>query len=238
MWMVWNVLQALSNCLRLIQLFQDEMNCAIAAISSISLSSTTSDLILTCPQVNGGEWLLIWGGEAGHNLNGSDCWCLVEILRAVGCKGRISRLSHYHGTSGLAKTRGESVDTTVVLIVNPCTATPNMFPTARHSHQISESPTHTPLSDERCKPDTPSNSPLPSSTSGNLQWLHNWSAPPEENLKPLPESQLPTLLASESHPPPPKTNVWAQRINSMRLKYVMTWIDYGCRDSLNTNHIE
>jgi hypothetical protein len=62
----------------------------------------------------------------------------VGILRA---EGRISRLSHYHGTSGLAQTRGESVDTTVVLILNPCTATPNTFPTARRSHRISESPT-------------------------------------------------------------------------------------------------
>jgi hypothetical protein len=65
----------------------------------------------------------------------------VGILRAVGRKGRISRLSHYHGTSGLAQTCGESVDTTVVLILNPCTTTTNTFPTMRRSHRISKSPT-------------------------------------------------------------------------------------------------
>ena len=66
---------------------------------------------------------------------------LLEFSGAIGHKGKFLCLSHYHGTSGLAQTCKESVDTTVVLILNPCTATPNMFPTARHSHQLSKSPT-------------------------------------------------------------------------------------------------
>ena len=35
----------------------------------------------------------------------------VGILGAVGREGRNSRLSHYHETSGLEQTRGESVNT-------------------------------------------------------------------------------------------------------------------------------
>ena len=68
---------------------------------------------------------------------------LLEFSGAIGREGKFLRLSHYHGTSGLAQTRKESVDTTIVLILNPCTATPNMFkfPTARRSHRLSESPT-------------------------------------------------------------------------------------------------
>ena len=66
---------------------------------------------------------------------------LLEFSGAIGREGKFLRLSHYHGTSGLAQTRKESVDTTVVLILNPCTATPNTFPTARRSHRLSKSPT-------------------------------------------------------------------------------------------------
>ena len=67
----------------------------------------------------------------------------VGILGGCQAQGRLFlHLSHYHRTSGLVQTHKESVDTTVVLILNPCTATLNMFPTVRHSHQISESPTH------------------------------------------------------------------------------------------------
>ena len=40
------------------------------------------------------------------------CACSVGILGAVGRKGRNSRLSHYHETSGLAQTREELVHTT------------------------------------------------------------------------------------------------------------------------------
>ena len=46
-----------------------------------------------------------------------ECFCglpsesSVGILGAVGREGRNSRLSHYHETSGLAQTRGESVNT-------------------------------------------------------------------------------------------------------------------------------
>jgi hypothetical protein len=55
---------------------------------------------------------------------------LLEFSGAIGREGKFLRFSHYHGTIGLAQTRGESVDTTVVLILNPCTATPNTFPSA------------------------------------------------------------------------------------------------------------
>ena len=55
---------------------------------------------------------------------------LLEFLRAVRREGRKSCLLHYHGTSGLAQTREESVDTCDVLILKPGTATPNTFPEA------------------------------------------------------------------------------------------------------------
>lgn len=64
---------SLSSRSTLTQSFPDEINRAIRAISSISLSSTDSDIISTCPQVSGSEWLLIWGGEAGHNVNELNC---------------------------------------------------------------------------------------------------------------------------------------------------------------------
>ena len=44
------------------------------------------------------------------------------------------------------------------------------------------------------KPDTPSNSPLPSSTPGNLWQLCNWSAPQDETLS---HSGIPTPDASK-----------------------------------------
>ena len=42
---------------------------------------------------------------------------VLEFSGAVRHEGRIIRLSHYHGTSGLAQMHEESVDTNIVLIL-------------------------------------------------------------------------------------------------------------------------
>jgi len=53
---------------------------------------------------------------------------LVGILGAVSCEGRILCLLHYHGTSGLVQTCEVSVDTSIILILKPYTATPKHIP--------------------------------------------------------------------------------------------------------------
>src|SRR5882762_7064869 len=48
---------------------------------------------------------------------------VLEFSGAVRREGRIIRLSHYHGTSGLAQTREESVNTKVCIYTKIGTAT-------------------------------------------------------------------------------------------------------------------
>jgi len=72
-----------------------------------------------CNCVNGG--LLIREGIC--SLDGT-----VEILGGCWVQEENSHLSHYHRMSGLVKTCEESLNTCVVLILKPNTATPKHVP--------------------------------------------------------------------------------------------------------------
>ena len=125
----------------------------------------------------------------------------------------------------------------MVYIRNPALPHRNTCASPRGAHTEYPNPQHTPSGDERCKPDTPSNSPLPSSTPGNLRRLRNWSASQDETSSHFQNPDFRCFRASKITPSF-NTNLWAQKINSMGLECVMTRIDCGCGDTLDADHME